>query len=274
MNNQKVSELVDTHCHLNFDTFNQDRRQVVEQARDNGINRILIPGIDIETSKTAIAYAKEYNEVYASVGIHPNIGSTWVTQSFEELRELALQTKVVAIGEIGLDYYRDRTPKPLQQAIFEKQLELAADLGKPVIIHNRDASEDILKIIQEWCKNLMDGNDSLAEHPGVVHSFSGSKSFACELVLINFKIGITGPITFKKSVQLQEVVAALRLEDLLLETDAPYLTPDPYRGKRNEPANVRIIAEKIAQIKGDSLDHIAKITTAEADRLFGWREIL
>ena len=113
-----------------------------------------------------------------------------------------------------------------------------------------------------------------SEHPGVMHSFSGSKSFACELVLINFKIGITGPITFKKSVQLQEVVAALRLEDLLLETDAPYLTPDPYRGKRNEPANVRIIAEKIAQIKGDSLDHIAKITTAEADRLFGWREIL
>lgn len=267
-------ELVDTHCHLNFNTFDNDRRQVVERARENGIYRILIPGIDIETSRSAIDFTEVYDDVYASIGIHPNMGYTWTSQSYEELRMIALQRKVVAIGEIGLDYYRDQTPKTQQQVIFKKQLELAADLGKPVIIHNREASEDILKIIQEWYKGLNNNRSRLVEHPGVMHSFSGNINFAREIVSYNFKIGITGPITFNNSQLLQEIVEFHRVDKLLIETDAPYLTPHPYRGKRNEPANVRIIAEKIAELKEDSLDKIAKVTTAEADRLFGWRETL
>ncbi len=269
-----MAELVDTHCHLNFDIFNYDREQVIIRARENGIGRILIPGIDIETCKSAIDCTQVYDEVYASVGIHPNMGYTWTTQSYEQLRELALQRKVVAIGEIGLDYYRDKTLKTQQQVIFKKQLELAADLGKPVIIHNREASDDILKIIQEWYKGLNYNYSRLVEHPGVMHSFSGNINFAREIISYNFKIGITGPITFTNSHLLQEIVRSHQADNLLIETDAPYLTPNPYRGKRNEPANVRIIAEKIAELKEDSFDKIAKVTTTEADRLFGWREIL
>jgi TatD DNase family protein len=272
--NQKVTELVDTHCHLNFATFDDDRRNVVERARENGIYRILIPGIDIETSKSAINCTHEFNEVYATVGIHPNMGYTWTTQAYEDLRELASHRKVVAIGEIGLDYYRERTPKAQQHSIFKKQLELAANLGKPVIIHNREASEDILKIIQDWYKGLKNNCSRLAENPGVMHSFSGDSNFAKEIVSYNFKIGITGPITFKNSLLLQEIVRSHQVDHLLVETDAPYLTPSPLRGKRNEPANVRIVVEKIAELKDSAVDVIAKITTAGADRLFGWREIL
>jgi TatD DNase family protein len=271
---QTVTELVDSHCHLNFNIFNYDRKQVVERARDNGIYRIVIPGIDIETSKSAIGFAEEYKEVYASVGIHPNMGYTWTTQSYEELRQLALQKKVVAIGEIGLDYYRDRTQKSQQQDIFIQQLEIAACLGKPVIIHNRDASDDVLKIIQEWYKGVKNDCVKLSDHPGVLHSFSGNINLANEIVSYNFKIGITGPITFKNSKLLQEVVRCHNVDNFLVETDAPFLTPNPYRGKRNEPANVRIVAEKIAEIKECSFEDVAKITTAGADRLFRWREIL
>jgi TatD DNase family protein len=269
-----VVELVDTHCHLNFDAFDYDREQVIKRARENGIYRILIPGIDIETSRSAIDCSDVYDDVYASIGIHPNLGYTWTSQSYEELRKIALHRKVVAIGEIGLDYYRDQTPKKQQQVIFKKQLELAADIGKPVIIHNREASDDILNIIQEWYEGLNNDRSSLVEHPGVMHSFSGNINFAGEIVAYNFKIGITGPITFNNSRLLQELVRSHQTDNLLIETDAPYLTPNPYRGKRNEPANVRIIAEKIAELKEVSFDKIAKVTTAEANRLFGWREIL
>jgi TatD DNase family protein len=270
---QITAELVDTHCHLNFDAFDIDRSLVVERARENGISRILIPGVDIETSKTALKYAWEYQEAYAAVGMHPNHGLSWTISTNSELRKLAANEKVVAIGEIGLDYYRDRTPKTLQVSIFEEQLELATELELPVIIHNREASDDILEIIQKWHKKLTAKDSKLADHPGVMHSFSGDEFLANEIISLNFKIGITGPITFHKSQELQSIVTSLPIENLFIETDAPYLTPYPFRGKRNEPANVRIVAGKIAELKGISLDNVAKITTAEADKLFKWREI-
>jgi TatD DNase family protein len=207
------------------------------------------------------------------VGIHPNSGLNWTQNSLAEIKQLAGEEKVVAIGEIGLDYYRDHTPRELQRSIFTQQLELAAELGLPVIIHNRDASEDILDILQKWHKALVISRSKLADQPGELHSFSGTLEFAKEIVSLNFKIGITGPVTFRNSQSLQSVVQSLPLESMLVETDAPYLSPDPFRGKRNEPANVRIVADKVAELKTVSVDQVAKSTTEEADKLFNWREI-
>jgi TatD DNase family protein len=180
---------------------------------------------------------------------------------------------VVAIGEIGLDYYRERTPIALQRSIFLEQLGLAEEFGLPVIIHNRDASDDILNILHLWYRNLEKINPKLASYPGVLHSFSGDLNLANVMISHNFKLGVAGPITFKKKSVLQSIVGAVPIESLLIETDAPYLTPHPYRGKRNEPANVRIVAEVIAEIIQQPVDKFANITTGEADKLFRWREI-
>ena len=272
MDYQSSLFLVDTHCHLNFDVFNSDRDQVVERARKNGITRILNPGIDIETSKSAINCAREFPEVYAAVGVHPNECLGWKSRSLAELNRLAIEKKVVAIGEIGLDYYRNRAPKGTQQSIFRQQLELAARLNLPVIIHNRDANDDMLNIIQEWHHELVRKDSSLMNCPGVMHSFSGDITLAKVLVSLHFKIGIDGPVTYHNSQLLQSVVSSLPLESLFIETDAPFLTPQPLRGKRNEPANVRIVAEKISSLKDEPLDRVITITTTGADRLFGWRE--
>jgi TatD DNase family protein len=261
--------LVDTHCHLNFNEFDQDRVQVLKRARENGISRILNPGIDIETSKTALKCSVDYHDVYVAVGVHPNSGMSWTMSTLSELRQLADEQKVRAIGEIGLDYYRDYTPKGLQRSIFSMQLELAAELRLPVIVHNREASEDILDILNNWYHALVASGSELACHPGVMHSFSGTVEFAKACISLNFKLVISGPVTFRNS----QEVNSLPLENLLIETDAPYLTPDPYRGKRNEPANVRIVAEKIAELKDYPVDEVAKITTEEAYKLFNWRVI-
>ena len=273
MQNQALPGLVDTHCHLNFDVFDLDRDAVIERARQKGISRILIPGVDLETSKSAIKYAEEFPEVYAAVGMHPNDGATWCESSISEIKLLAGKKKVVAIGEIGLDYYRDRTSKDLQRVMFRQQLELAAQLDLPVIIHNRDASVDILNILREWYEMLTTRGSILIDCPGVMHSFSGDAAFADEIIALNFKVGINGPVTFHNSQALQSLVRSLPIDSLLIETDAPYLTPHPFRGKRNEPANVRIVAEKIAELKEVSLENVAQVTTDGADKLFRWREI-
>jgi TatD DNase family protein len=264
-------ELSDTHCHLNFTEYNLDRDLVIEQAKENGITRILIPGIDIETSKTAIYYSEKYPSVYAAVGIHPNSGNSWSESSLSELRRLAENPKVVAIGEIGLDYYRKFTTKSLQKKVFKNQLKLAKELGLPVIVHNREASQDILDIIRTWYQELLDDKLSLLNNPGVMHSFSDNFILARQFIGLRFKIGITGPITYRNADLIQEVVKKQELDNLLLETDAPYLSPHPFRGKRNEPANVKIIAEKIAEIKECSIKDVAKITSAGGNQLFNWR---
>ena len=265
--------LVDTHCHLNFAEFDQDRLQVVEKARESGLSRILIPGIDLPTCLSALELARQYPEVFAAVGIHPNIDMRQPEAALSEIKRLTSGDKVVAIGEIGLDYYRQSTPKGLQLSLFRAQLELAAELGLPVIIHNRDTSEDLLGLLHQWHKELVKSGSKLASHPGVLHSFSAGHQVAREAVELGFKLGIAGPVTFRKAHQLQSVVASLSLEALLVETDAPYQTPHPFRGKRNEPANVRIVAEKIAELKQVPVDVVAKITTESADQLFNWREI-
>ena len=271
MESEFTPVLVDTHCHLNFNVFDPDRENVVDRARNHGVNRILIPGIDIETSRFAIQLAHNYPEVYVAVGMHPNQGLNWTNSVISELKKLAQDDKVIAIGEIGLDYYRDQAPKDVQRSMFRQQLDLAAELELPVIIHNRAASEDIFYILQEWYKLVVKSGLELANRPGVLHSFSGDEAFANDVILLNFKIGITGPVTFHKSVNLQSLVGVLTIDNLLIETDSPFLTPNPYRGKRNEPANVRIVAEKISELKDTPLKIVAKITTATADKLFRWR---
>ncbi len=273
MNLDATFDFADTHCHLNLEEFDNDRDQAVNRARDNGITRILIPGIDIETSKSAINCAHRFDLVHVAVGVHPNSGLSWTENSLTELNQLIVEEKAVAIGEIGLDYYREYAPQELQQSIFSQQLEFAAKVGLPVIVHNRDASESITDILINWQKDLFKNQSKLADRPGVLHSFSGSVEMAVEMAAHHFKIGISGPVTYRNAQNLQAVVALLSLDCLLIETDAPYLTPHPFRGKRNEPSNVRIVAEKIAELKAIPVEQVAKVTSNEADKLFNWRVI-
>lgn len=262
----------DTHCHLDFDEFLDDRDQVVERARANGLERILNPGIDLETSQAAIALAEQYPEVYAAVGIHPNSASIWASSLFGEIAELAKYPKVVAIGEIGLDYYRDHTPRELQRQALIEQLNLALKINLPVILHNRNASNDILGILKDWTTQLVKVGSKLIAQPGVLHSYSDNLDVAQKAILLGFFIGITGPVTFRNAVGLQNVVKSLPIEKLLIETDAPFLAPHPVRGRRNEPSYIIKVAEKIAELKGLPLSDVANITTANANRLFHWRD--
>jgi len=267
---------VDTHCHLDFDWFEGDRDLVIKRAREAGVIRILIPGIDLNSSLKAIRLAGDYPEVFVAVGIHPNEARSWDNADYEELIKLSRNKKVVAIGEVGLDYYRDRTPKELQRRVFQQQHKLAMKLNLPLVIHTRNENPnnpkailDVLQIISEW-KN--GENSQLQDAPfGVLHSYSGNLEAARNAIELGLLIGITGPVTFKKSADLNLLVERISLEHLLIETDAPFLTPEPFRGKRNEPANVKLIAEKIAQIKNLPLEQVEEITEMNAERLFHWQ---
>lgn len=262
--------LVDTHCHLNFDVFDDDRDDVVGRAREFGVVRILNPGIDLTTSQAALDLAEKYPEVYAAVGVHPNDANAWGPETLDSLRELASRQKVVAIGEIGLDYYRDRTPPARQHEVFRAQLELAAELSLPVVIHNRDAASDLMEILREWKMELASHNPLLSQAPGVLHAFSADPAIAAEAVDLGFYLGIAGPVTFPKAELLRDVVQITSLEHLLVETDSPFLTPQQHRGKRNEPAYVRFTASKVAEIH-DIEDEIARsIIEQNAGRLFRW----
>jgi len=270
--------LVDTHCHLYFDSFDADRMEVLGRARQAGVKRILTPGIDLASSRAAIRLAQSTDEVYAAVGVHPTELEGWNSERLSELRNLACHAKVVAIGEIGLDYYHDRSPQPLQARALREQLELAAELTLPVIIHLRNASPedrrataDILDILLEWQRGLVVANSPLAALPGVLHSFSDDLNTASKACKAGFFIGVTGPVTFKKAAMLHDVVAGAPLENLLIETDAPFLTPHPYRGKRNEPAYVRFVAEKIGEIRNQPYELVVERTGENAGRLFNWR---
>lgn len=265
-----MASLTDTHCHLDFDRFDEDRERVIARAKEQGLTRILIPGIDLQTSRAAVALANEVKMIYAAVGVHPNSGTEWTADSRRELEKLAEHPKVVAIGEIGLDYYWDKTPKPLQRKVFREQLDMAAGLGLPVIIHNREAFEDIVPMLVDWQEELAADGNQLAEKPGVLHSYSGNIMQA-ELVLSSgYYLGFTGPVTFKNAADMQEVAQKMPLDKILIETDSPYLTPHPFRGQRNEPSYVYYVAEKIANLRGMSLQEIGKMTSGNAKILFNW----
>jgi len=274
--------LTDTHCHLDLHNFDEDRTTAIERAKKAGLVRILIPALSVTSSLSTIKLAESHPMLYTAIGVQPNESLTWDNASVSALRELAVNPKVVAIGEIGLDYYWEAAPHDHQQHVFREQLDLAAELDLPVVIHLREkgdadhgpCAEDAMRILEEWVTGLGAHNEALRTNPGVLHSFSGSLDTAQRAISLNFCIGITGPVTFKNAGRKQEMVAQLPLERLLIETDAPYLTPHPHRGKRNEPAFVYEIADKIAQLQSRSLEEVAAVTTANAARLFSWGEVV
>jgi len=265
-----VIPLTDTHCHLDFTLFNNDRETAVSRARDAGVIRILNPGIDVESSRAAVEIAETTPEVFAACGVHPNDALTWKADTLDELRKLAGHEKIVAIGEIGLDYYRDRTPEDVQKLVFRSQLTLAAELGLPVIIHNRQASEDIMDMLAVWHQELIASGSPLVQSPGVLHSFSADIITARRALELNFFIGITGPITFRNADDLRQIIRSIPLSSLLIETDSPFLTPHPHRGERNEPAFVRWVAEKISEVHNLPIQVVAEKTTSNSNLLFGW----
>jgi TatD DNase family protein len=263
--------LVDSHCHLDLDHFDQDRDAVVERARQQGVRLIVNPGIDLNHCRHALELADRYPEVYAAVGFHPNSSDQYDSSKLADLRALAAHPKVVAVGEIGLDYYWDKVD-PAQQAIaFREQLDLAAELGLPVIIHSRDANEDIAATLEKWVESSAFRSSPLAQRPfaGVLHAFGGDLTLAQRAYEWNFVLSLGGPVTYKNARSLHALVPQLRLDRLMLETDAPYLTPHPHRGERNEPSYVALVAAQMAALYGRSVEEIAAETSAVALRFYG-----
>ncbi len=278
-------KLTDTHCHLDIEQFDTDRGAVIERARAAGVGRILIPGLTLAGSRSAIEMSKANPLLYNAIGIHPNDAAGWDDNSISRLRALAAgNQKVVAIGEVGLDYYWDSVPHPAQITILKEQLALAAEVKLPVILHCREQADaekgscqdDLLELLEEWVDALagsgMEQPHPLEARPGVLHSFSGSLESAQHAIRMGFFIGVTGPVTYKNADRRRQMVAGLPLDRVLIETDAPYLAPHPYRGKRNEPAFVAHIADKIAEIRSRTPQEIAAVTSSNAARLFAWGE--
>ena len=257
--------MIDTHCHLNFHRYDDDRDAVIERAAAADVTRIINPGIDQATSREAIDLARRYDGVYAAVGIHPNSTADFNETMLDDIESLTAQPQVIAIGEIGLDYHWDKSPKHQQIAAFEAQLALAARLELPVIIHNRESSDDVMDVLESWTGDLP---ASLQERPGVLHSFSAPPATAEHALAAGFYLGFTGPVTFKKADELRSIAAHVPLDRMLVETDGPFLTPHPYRGKRNEPAYIPYIVERLAAVKATSSEVIAQATTENAIRLF------
>ncbi|MEA3355963.1 MAG: TatD family hydrolase [Candidatus Bipolaricaulota bacterium] len=251
-------ELIDTHVHLDLPEFESDRQVVITRCFTAGIGAITV-GIDLGTSKEAVGLAGEHRHLWAAVGVHPHEAKTVDGAIIAQLKRLAQKERVVAIGEIGLDYYRDLSPRRTQRAVFRGQIELARGLNLPIIVHNRESTDELVGILEEL----------KPPYRGVMHSFLGDAGLALKFLSMGFYLGIGGPLTFKRNASLRGVVQGLPLDRLLVETDSPYLTPVPHRGKRNEPAYVRHVAEKLAEIKGVPLEEIAAQTTKNAIELFG-----
>lgn len=273
--------LTDTHCHLDFNKFNDDRGAVIRRALEAGVERILVPAIELESSRAVIELAKSHEAIFAAIGFHPTDLDGWDESSIENLRQLARSAdKIIAIGEIGLDYYWVQEPEKQarQRQVLKDQLRLAREANLPVIIHMREendawlgeASVDLLEILTEWQTGLQEESHPLAERPGVLHSFNGNLETAQKAIEHNFFIGVTGPVTYKNAEEKRQIIRQLPLERLLIETDAPFLTPVPHRGRRNEPAFVRHIADKIAEIHMTTREQVAEITSNNANHLFGW----
>jgi len=259
MNNNIV--LIDSHAHIYYHDYNNDFDEMLQRAADAGVGAILVVGTDIESSREAVALAEKYPQLYAAVGIHPHDAARVTDACYDIIRDLALASaKVVAIGEIGLDFYRDRSPRDEQERVFRAFLRLAAELGKPVIVHDRDAHGQVMACLKE------EGATS-----GVLHCFSGDSAMAAEAIAMGFYISIPGTVTYPANEALRQVVRVTSIDSMLVETDCPYLTPVPHRGKRNEPAFVRLAAERVAEVKGLTLEDVARITTKNVRDLFGIR---
>lgn len=250
---------IDTHVHLNADQYEEDVVEVINRALEVGVSKMVVVGFDRKTIEKAMALAEQYPFIYAVVGWHPVDAIDCTEEDLQWIESLAAHPKVVGIGETGLDYYWDKSPKEVQQEIFRKQIQLAKKVDLPIIIHNRDATVDVVRILEE--------EDAKAVG-GIMHCFGGSVEVAVQCIEMNFLISLGGPVTFKNAKAPKKVAAEIPLEKLLIETDAPYLTPHPHRGKRNEPFYVTLVAEEIARIKELPIEEVASVTTENALKLF------
>ncbi|MFD0942517.1 TatD family hydrolase [Savagea faecisuis] len=251
--------LVDTHVHLNAEQYEEDVEEVIERAREVGVEKMVVVGFDTETIERAMELVERYDFLYAVIGWHPVDAIDCTEEDLNWIESLTKHPKVVGIGETGLDYHWDKSPKDVQIELFRKQIRLAKKLDLPIIIHNRDATADVVRILEEEEAHTVGG---------IMHCFSGSVEIARQCIDMNFMISLGGPVTFKNAKMPKKVATEIELEHLLVETDAPYLTPHPHRGKRNEPFYVTLVAEEIAKLKEITYEEVAEQTTANALKLF------
>ena len=253
--------LIDSHAHIYHHDYIRDFGDMLKRAEDAGVAAILVVGTDIESSRESVNLAEKYQQLYAAVGVHPHDASQVTESDYDTIQSLAGSSqKVVAIGEIGLDFYRDRSPRDIQEHVYRRFLRIAGDLDKPVIIHDREAHDRVMTILKEE-----------TVRKGVLHCFSGDAAMAADAIALGFHVSIPGTITYPGNQRLRDVAQAVSIDRMLLETDCPYLTPIPHRGTRNEPSYVRHVAEKLAEVKGLTLDDVARITTKNTGDLFGIR---
>ncbi|MEJ2613862.1 MAG: YchF/TatD family DNA exonuclease [Ignavibacteriaceae bacterium] len=252
--------LIDTHAHLFFPNFENDLDEVINRAHNEGIDYIIVPATDIKTAHQVLELCDKYDFIYGAVGVHPHDTKDWNSSQLTEIKDLAKHSKVVAIGEIGLDYYYDFSPKEKQIEAFKSQINLAIELNLPVVIHSRESDEDMLKIIKEYC-----GSGLKAQF----HCYSSPLEYADEYIRMGHFVSFTGNITFKKADELRDTLSKISLEHVMIETDSPFMTPVPHRGKRNEPVYVKLVAEKIAEVHNLSVEDIARFTSYNVFRMFG-----
>jgi TatD DNase family protein len=259
-----LNMLIDSHCHLEMPEFKKDLDEVILRAKESGVNTIFTVGTERKDWRRALEIAHLYPSVYAILGVHPHNAREIDDQTYPILRKLCRDEKVRAYGEIGLDFFRNLSPQPIQLKRFREQIGLAKELGLPIVVHDREAHQETLEILK---------SEKAYECRGIIHCFSGNYEMAKECIEMGFYISIPGTITFKNAERFQEIVKKLPLESLLVETDAPFLTPFPFRGKRNEPSYVKHTAQKVAEIKKVSFDKVAEITTKNALRVYRLKDL-
>ncbi len=251
--------LFDTHAHLQDELIQESLEQILSRAEASGVEKIACVGFDMESSRKALALAQKYKQIVALVGVHPHDADSLDEKALGELYTMARDPRVAAIGEIGLDYYRDLSPRDVQKKAFIAQIKLAQDIGKPIAIHDRDAHQDVMEIVKK---------EKGGKNEGILHCFSGSLPMAVEMMKEGFYISFAGPVTFKNARKPQEAAARIPLDRILIETDCPYLAPEPFRGKVNEPAHVEHVARKIAELKNKTCEEVGYITTRNANRIY------
>ena len=253
-------EWFDSHCHVDEEAFDEDREEVLSRMKANGVTRCAVIGSDMETSRRAAAFAAAHSGVVAAGGFHPHEASRFRESNLDELREMYQKGRIRAIGEIGLDFFYDHSPRDVQREVCIRQMELAWELKAPVAYHIRDAHQEMLEIMKGMKARLTGG---------IIHCFSGSAEIAKEYLKLGYYISFAGPLTFKKAPRLQEAVKLVPKDRLLIETDSPYMAPEPVRGRRNEPANVRYVGLKMAELRGEKPEEVAAFTTENAMQVYG-----
>lgn len=251
--------LIDTHAHLQDEDLKKDLENVLARAAAVGVEKIICVGYDLKSSEEALQLARKYRQIHAVVGIHPHDAAGFDSQTMEKLYVMAKDQRVVAIGEMGLDFYRDLSPRDQQRKAFREQIKLAQELGKPIVIHDRDAHQEVMDIIKA---------EKAGKNEGIMHCYSGGLPMAVELIKEGFYISFAGPITFKNARKAQEVAIKIPMDKILIETDCPYLTPEPFRGKLNEPAHVQYTAAKLAELRNKGTDEIAYLTNVNARKVY------